>query len=248
MLRSIKKIDNYVLQAENGEIGRCKDFLFDDRLWVIRYMVADTGKWLPERQVLLSPISFGEPDWDSKTFPVRLTKEQIEEAPGIEENAPVSRQHEMLSFQHYGWSYYWNGAYAWGVAAYPGMLYDKENPPDKSTKEDLQKNHLRSVDEVRGYRIQTIDDEVGHVVDFIVDDETWVIHYMVVDTRNWLPGKKVLVPPDWIKTIDWAKSKVSVDLTIDKIKSSPKYDSSKLIHREFEERLYEHYDQPKYWE
>jgi len=46
MLRSIKEIYNYVLQAEDGEIGRCKDFLFDDEHWTVRYMVVDTGKWL----------------------------------------------------------------------------------------------------------------------------------------------------------------------------------------------------------
>ena len=74
MLRSVKEILNYVLQAEDGEIGRSKDFLFDDRFWAIRYMVADTRKWLPGRKVLVSPIALGHPDWIQKTFPVRLTK------------------------------------------------------------------------------------------------------------------------------------------------------------------------------
>ena len=32
MLRSVKEIYNYVLEAEDGEIGRCKDFLFDGEL------------------------------------------------------------------------------------------------------------------------------------------------------------------------------------------------------------------------
>jgi hypothetical protein len=43
MLRLIGEITGYVLAAENGDIGRCKDFLFDDTQWAIRYMVADTG-------------------------------------------------------------------------------------------------------------------------------------------------------------------------------------------------------------
>lgn len=90
MLRSINELYNYVLQAEDGEIGRCKDFLFDDRFWTIRYMVADTGKWLPGRKVLVSPISLGEPNWGVKVFPVRLTKEQIEEAPGLDESLYMS--------------------------------------------------------------------------------------------------------------------------------------------------------------
>ena len=75
MLRSVKEIMNYVLSAEDGEIGRCKDFLFDDEFWTIRYMVADTGKWLSDRKVLISPISLGEPDWLSRRFFVNLTRE-----------------------------------------------------------------------------------------------------------------------------------------------------------------------------
>jgi hypothetical protein len=47
MLHSIKELKGYVIAAEDGEIGRCKDFLFDDRHWAIRYMVVDTRKWLP---------------------------------------------------------------------------------------------------------------------------------------------------------------------------------------------------------
>jgi hypothetical protein len=31
MLRSVNELKGYVISAEDGEIGRCKDFLFDDR-------------------------------------------------------------------------------------------------------------------------------------------------------------------------------------------------------------------------
>jgi len=40
MLRSLDEIRRYIMDAEDGEIGRCHDFLFDDRQWMIRYMVA----------------------------------------------------------------------------------------------------------------------------------------------------------------------------------------------------------------
>ena len=58
MLRNIDYLTSgYILTAEDGDIGRCKDFLFDDRYWTIRYMVADTGKWLPGRKALLAQIA-----------------------------------------------------------------------------------------------------------------------------------------------------------------------------------------------
>ena len=55
MLRSMKEIKGYVLGAQDGDIGRCHDFLFDDKNWAVRYIVADTKKWLPGRKVLISP-------------------------------------------------------------------------------------------------------------------------------------------------------------------------------------------------
>jgi len=55
MLRSFNELKNYVLEAIDGEIGRCKDFLFDEKEWVIRFMVADTRQWLPGSKVLVSP-------------------------------------------------------------------------------------------------------------------------------------------------------------------------------------------------
>jgi hypothetical protein len=63
--------------------------------------------------------------------------------------------------------------------------------------EGPEKSHLRSVKEVIGYHIQATDGDIGHVEDFVVDDEVWALRYVVVDTRNWLPGRKVLwYPPN----------------------------------------------------
>jgi hypothetical protein len=63
------------------------------------------------------------------------------------------------------------------------------------------------MNEVSGYAIQAIDGEIGHVDDFIVDDEPWIIRYIVVDTRNFWPGKKIVVAPPWIANVDWQNSK-----------------------------------------
>jgi hypothetical protein len=64
-------------------------------------MVADTGKWLPGRKVLISPLSLGDSDWATRQFPVKLTKEQIENAPPIEKDAPVSRLYEKKHFDYF---------------------------------------------------------------------------------------------------------------------------------------------------
>ena len=248
MLRSIKEITGYVLQAEDGEIGRCKDFLFDDEFWTIRYMVADTGKWLPSKKVLISPVSLGEPDWVSNRFPVRLTKKQIEEAPSIDEYAPVSRQYEIKYHAYYGWHSYWDGVEVGGIAAYPGPLYAEKKKEVVEIKPESGDPHLRSASEVKGYHIKARDEEIGHVEDFIVDDQTWTIRYMIIDTSNWWPGsRKVLVPPTWIDSVDWAESKVRVNLTVEQIRLGPEYDPSAPVNREYEIQLYDFYGRPKYW-
>jgi hypothetical protein len=71
-------------------------------------------------------------------------------------------------------------------------------------------SHLRSTKAVTGYHIEALDGELGHVDGFIVDDESWAIRYMEVATRNWWPGKKVLVSPAWIDRMSWEDSKVYV--------------------------------------
>ena len=249
MLHNLNKIIGNVLEAKDGEIGRCKDFLFDDEIWTIRYMVAGTGKWLPGRKVLISPISLAEPDWNSRLFQVKLTKQQIEDSPPIDAHAPVSRQYESKWFDYYAYPYYWSGSGAWGMGPHPGPLFS-QNREDAAVAPNTDKGDpsLRSTAEVKGYHVQAKDDEIAYVEDFILDDETWTIRYMVVDTRKWLPGRKILIMPYWIDSVDWKENKVNVKLTTEQIKNSPEYDPSVPVNREYEERLYDFYGLPKFWD
>lgn len=251
MLRSIDGIMNYRLEATDGEFGRLKDFLFDEEAWVTRYIVADTGNWLPGRKVLISPVSLGEPDWGSKHFPVKLTKKQIEESPPLATDEPVSRKFEKLYFDHFQMPYYWMSGSPWGLEPYPPVapVVKAENSLRlKEEREEIEATRLRSYKEVKGYHIQASDGEIGHVEDFIVDDATWVFRYMVVDTRKWLPGRKVLISLGWVTSVDWFENAVTVDLGVEMVKSSPKYDPSKPINREYETVLYDYYGRPRYWD
>ena len=99
-----------------------------------------------------------------------------------------------------------------------------------------------------GYHIAAIDGDLGHVEDFVVDDESWAIRYLVISTRNWWPGKKVIIAPQWINSVDWRDSKVHVNLTREAIKGSPEFSESTLISREYENQLYRYYGHPGYWQ
>jgi hypothetical protein len=121
-------------------------------------------------------------------------------------------------------------------------------PPAEPLRKERGDPHLRSVRELRGYRIQASDGEIGHVDDFVVDDETWDIRYMVVSTSHWFPGRKVLISPKWlVGDISWERQKVTVILTRDSIKNSPEYKPSAPPTRDYETELHEHYGQNGYW-
>jgi hypothetical protein len=224
--------------------------LFDERFWTVRYMVADTGKWLPGRRVLISPMVIGRPETNKNLLHVDLTREEVVDSPTLDTDQPVSRRYEKQLFDHHGWPYYWGGSSLWGLYAEPGALLhsdpldDPEKPEDNPETEDPERTNLRSTEEVTGYKIEAKDGEIGHVEDFFVDDQSWVLRLLLVDTRNWLPGKKVIVSPRWARSIDWAGSSLEVDLTKEQVRKSPEYDPSRTIHPDDEKRLSTYYGLP----
>ena len=60
--------------------------------------------------------------------------------------------------------------------------------------------------------------------------EPGAIEHMVASTRNWMPGKKVLVSPQRIEKLSWEESKVFVDLTRDAIRTAPSYEPPEHHH------------------
>jgi hypothetical protein len=249
MLRSEKELRGYTIRATDGDIGKAHEFYFDDLAWIIRYLVVDTGNWLPGRRVLLWPGVLGQPDWEAQALPVELAKEQVESSPEISTDEPVSRQMETDLHAYYGWTPYWRGglpAPGLGAAAAAEMIARPEEEKDEKEEQESDP-HLRSTREVIGYHIQARDGEIGHVEDFVIDDETWFIRYLVIDTRNWLPGRKVLVAPAWAEQVNWVERKVHVDLRRETIENSPEFDPSMPVNREYEVRLYDYYGRPTYW-
>src|SRR5665648_975407 len=89
--------------------------------------------------------------------------------------------------------------------------------------------------------------EIGKVKEFYFDDYYWAIRYLIIDTKNWWPGKKVLVSPQWIERINWNESKVFINLLRETIKQSPEYTEDTLLTREYEIELYQYYNRQGYW-
>ena len=245
MLISAKTLKGYKLDSLDGEIGKVKEFYFDDKHWAIRYLVADTGDWLTGRQVLISPYTLAAVNQEKQHIVVDLTKKQIEDSPSLDSDKPVSRQFEVDYSGYYGMPMYWGGPYMWG--SYPYIERDRKMWKETTQVENAWDPHLRSAHEVSGYHIQATDGEIGHVEDFIVDDETWAIRYLIIDTQNWWPGKKVLLSPQWIERVSWNESKVFVNPSRALIKQSPEYTEESLLTRDYETGLHRHYNRQGYW-
>lgn len=251
MLRDSKDFSGCTIRATDGEIGRVTTLFFDDERWAVRYVVVDTASWFLGREVLISPISITQTNWDDRALEVALTREQVKGSPDIDAHRPVSRQQEMVYASYYGYPYYWVGPGLWGVAANPGRAVEAHRVmlgAQPAARHDATDDpHLRSTDEVSGYHVEATDGDIGHIERFLFDDEDWAIRYIVVDTSNWWGGRRVLIAPSWIRGVRWMDSKVSINMTRDAVKRSPEYDPAAQVNREYEDRLYSHYGAEPYW-
>jgi hypothetical protein len=264
MLRSIKNLEGFAVGATDGTIGHIKDLYIDDKTWAVRYLIVDTGGWLSNRKVLISPVSIDHPDWTGRVLPVSLTKEQVKNSPDIDTDKPVSRQHERRFLGYYGYPYYWAGDGLWGQSAYPGMMllgladggvdaaYRHAQAQDERAEAEGEETgqgdpRLRSCNALMKYHVEASDGGMGHVQGMLLDDDTWAIRYLIVDTSNWCLGHQVLIAPRWIQGINWLDATVSVKLTQQAVKDAPLYDPAVPFSRDLELALYEHHGRTGYW-
>jgi hypothetical protein len=247
MIRTIKQISGRTLAARDGHIGTVKDLFFDDASWQVRYFVVDARSDWDRRTVIVSPEVVHPVDWTGDNLPVDLTMDQVRNSPGVQTDEPVSRRQEEELRRYYGWPMYWGGMFGAAdvVAPIPPPV-----PDDTARQQPPPNPNLRSAEATLGYHLEATDGAIGHVQEFLVDERTWQIRYLVIDTRNWLPGRKVVIAPAWIESTDWAQRRLLVNLTRDAIKHSPPYEPDLQWNPAYSAELHEHYQRPPYadWE
>ena len=248
--------------ASDGRVGAVKDFLFDDRTWKVRWMVVDTGHWLPGRKVLIHrsairPIdlppkpaipmfSFGG---ESITLRVNLNTSQIQASPDALEDEPVTEQLEKRLYDYYGWDPYW-GASQFGAEAVVAQPSGEPLPAEVATGRtaDLEglhgDPHLGSAAAIKGYAVHAVDGDIGAVDNVLIDDVQWTVRYFVVDTGHWLPGKLVQLAPYAVAEIDWGDRRIGVDVTREQVKSAPAWDPLAVLDAIAEQRLHRHFGWP----
>ena len=102
-LRSFKEIQGYGISALDGDIGQVHDFILDDETWAFRFVVVDTGNWLPGgKKVLLSLDWADAVSWADRRLSMDLSKDRIENGPEFDPGQPVNAEVETRLYDFYG--------------------------------------------------------------------------------------------------------------------------------------------------
>jgi hypothetical protein len=249
MLWNASAFNGYAIEASDGRLGTVSDLLFEDTGWVIRWLVVDTGDWLPGRKVLLPLSALGQPDRAPRHFRIKLTMQQVKGSPDVDTDLPVSRQIEAQVHDYFGWDPYWSGSFlpmrnAMATPVVP-PLYEPQSARHDLAGVDAAPNegdpHLRSIATITGCHIHASDGEIGHIEDFLVDDAGWNIRYIKVDTGNWWPGERVLISPYSVREIDWSGRLVHINVNRQKVKNAPAYNPSITVDGAYEEKFLTYY-------
>ena len=223
MLVTVSALKRYTMRAVDGKIGIVSDMLFDDSIWLVRWLVADAVEWLTGHKVLIHPSAIDGRDDRRHELSVNLTKAEVRASPSILQDRPVSQQMEFDLCNHHG--------------------LDRGRGGDTVGKGDP---HLRSFGAVRCSQIRAEDGAIGHVEDFLVDDVTWAVHYFIVDTRDWWLGKRVLISPHAVRNISWPDRLIHLSVNVDQVRSSPPWRPADVVDKAYQERLHDHYTWPGY--
>ena len=254
MLLAMSALRGYAIEATDGRMGSVDDFLFDDKTWVVRWVVVDTGGWLHGRQVLVHPSAIGAADLNQNGIPVNLSKAQVEASPALLKGEAVSTGTENKLYSYYGWDPLWSGGgyLGPGTGATSGISESfgefgfgmQPNSADDVPDEGDANPQRRSIADVTGSHIQASDGEIGHVENFIMDSATWKIRYLIVATRNWWPGQHVLISPTAVEDFSWMGREVKLNVTREQVKASPPWDPLATIGDDYVSRLHDHYRWP----
>lgn len=236
MLHSYNDLLRFAIRTEDGRKGHVEDIYFDDDSWSIRYLVAHTGFLFTARQVLIGADLIEAPDMAAVEWPVAMRSAEIEEAAPPEQDAPVSRQQardKEKILDAFLWPTFLVGPHNTGytpLSAEEQVKLSRQEVEPESAMEKYSRGreddpHLRSMDEIRRYSVETGGEKVGSVSDFLVDPEQWKLRYLVIDTGKWLSGRHVVLTIDHVSSIEVEERAVHVDVDSATIEAAPPVES-----------------------
>lgn len=112
---------------------------------------------------------------------------------------------------------------------------------------------FQNLKSLHGLKIRARDGEIGEVQDFYFSDDPWVVRYIVVETRGWLPGRLILLPPQAFQLPEFGEralgtEALQLNLSQQKIEKAPSIAHHQPISRRFEVEYHRFNDWRGYWE
>lgn len=183
MLRSFNELRGIAIRATDGHVGTLSDVYFDDSSWRLRHCVVDTGRWLADRYVLVSPRSLSIVDTTRRELWVRLSKSEVMRSRGAKTDRPVSRQKRAVTFYHAD-----SHVHDRHLRSCTAVLGHRLEATD---------GRLGRVDDFM------IDDKAWMIGNLVVD----------TNQRNTTVSARVAVTPQHVDEISWPHARVSLDLS-----------------------------------
>lgn len=105
---------------------------------------------------------------------------------------------------------------------------------------------LRRMEDLIGFSVTATDGKVRQVKDVLFDDEKWTVRHLVLDVGGLL-GRRVLVSPICITSVDQDERTVRLSLSREEVEAAPNLESAVQVSRAFETDYYDHFGWPYYW-
>jgi hypothetical protein len=236
---ALSALEGCIVVGSDGRIGTVKDFLFVDDRWRVRWLVIDTGAWLPGRKVLIHPSAIADVDYALQQIATPLTRHEVMGGPDVRDGEVVSRDVETRLFTYYGWDP------DWGAGLFAAASQDPPAAPGAVGK-PVDDPHLRSFEATKRCRLRATDGEIGSVKNFLVDRAGWNIRYLIAATGSWLFGKEMLLAPYAVTATDWLNNEILLNVTRKQVENSPPWDPVEFIDEAYGSRLHQHYGWPAY--
>jgi len=166
------ELKQWTVKTTDGQERPIADFLLDGQGWRVRYAVIDTGGWLHNRQILISPSAFGTPDPMGRVIPLNATIAQMELSPPLEAHLPVTLAHERALEEHYEW-------------------------PSREAE-----GNVLSAGAIKHMKAVTREGEWASIDDIVFRDNPWQIEAWMVDARPWMPGGQVTLNPGAVASVN----------------------------------------------
>jgi hypothetical protein len=106
---------------------------------------------------------------------------------------------------------------------------------------------LNELSSLKGFGLQGNDGTLGTVADFLFDDSTWKVRWLVADDGGWLTGRKFLIHPSAVVSVEPAIKGFTVALTKEQVKSSPEILEDRPVSQQMQNDLYDYYGWSPLW-